>query len=69
MDAVCNGEVGLILMAGGQGTRLGYNYPKGQYDIGLLSHKPLFQLQAERIRRIEEMAYVRSGKSKVFVNE
>lgn len=63
LDSVCKGEVGLILMAGGQGTRLGCSFPKGQYDIELLSHKPLFNLQADRIRRVEEMAFQKFGKS------
>lgn len=62
LSAICNGEVGIMLMAGGQGTRLGCSFPKGQYDIDLLSHKSLFQLQAERIRRIEEMAFEKCGK-------
>ena len=66
-EAICNGEVGLLLMAGGQGTRLGCNYPKGQYDIELISHKSLFQLQAERILRIQEMVFEKHGKSIIIL--
>ena len=44
-------------MGGGQGTRLGCSGPKGEYDIGF------FQLQTERILRMQEMASRRAGKS------
>ena len=51
-----SGKVGAIVMAGGQGTRLGTVLPKGTFDIRLPSGKSLFQLQAERIRRVVELA-------------
>ena len=43
------GQVVVILVAGGQGTRLGFEGPKGTYPIGPLSGKSLFQIHAEKV--------------------
>ena len=48
-EALANGEVGVILVAGGQGTRLGFDHPKGMFPIGPVSENSLFQIHVERI--------------------
>lgn len=48
--ALARGQVGFILVAGGQGSRLGFEHPKGMFPIGPVSHRSLFQILLEHAR-------------------
>ena len=43
------GQVGAVLVAGGQGTRLGFPHPKGMFPVGPVSECPLFQVLVEQL--------------------
>ena len=48
--AIRSGKLAAVTMAGGQGTRLGHKGPKGTFDIGLDSHKSLFELLSDSLK-------------------
>ena len=49
-EAIQANKLAAVTMAGGQGTRLGHDGPKGTFDIGLDSHKSLFELLYDGIK-------------------
>ena len=51
----------MITFAGGQGTRLGSSLPKGMFDIGLPSHKSLFEIQADRLKALQDFVSEKYG--------
>lgn len=47
-----SGKVAALVVAGGAGTRLGFDGPKGAFPISPIANKPLFQLFAEYLRAV-----------------
>jgi len=58
-NALANGEIAVLMVAGGQGSRLGSDEPKGMFPIGPVSNKSLFQIHAEKVLALSR----RYGKS------
>jgi len=53
------GQIGMILVAGGLGTRLSFDQPKGMFPIGPLSGRPLFQVILEHLQAMAKRYGVR----------
>jgi len=48
---LAEGTVAALVVAGGQGTRLGFEGPKGAFPLGPVSRRSLFEQQAQKLRR------------------
>ena len=51
-ELLAEGRVGVMVVAGGQATRLGFPGPKGAYPLGPVSDRSLFAIHAQKIRRL-----------------
>jgi UDP-N-acetylglucosamine/UDP-N-acetylgalactosamine diphosphorylase len=49
---LAEGRVALMVVAGGQATRLGISGPKGAFPLGPVTGRSLFEQQAQQIRRL-----------------
>ncbi|PVU90738.1 hypothetical protein BB561_004740 [Smittium simulii] len=67
LKKVADNQVAAIVMAGGQGTRLGSSRPKGCYDVDLPSKKSLFNIQADRILGLQKVAAQYANKDPALV--
>ena len=48
-QSLANGELAMVLVAGGQGSRLGFDHPKGMYPVGPVSDVSLYQIHFEKV--------------------
>ena len=53
-DIIKSKKFAVIMMAGGQGTRLGHTGPKGTFDFGLENHKTIFETFVDQFKKAKE---------------
>ena len=56
MEAIRAGKVGAVLLAGGQGTRLGFDQPKGTVNIGLTRKIYIFECLMKNLMKVTDEA-------------
>jgi UDP-N-acetylglucosamine/UDP-N-acetylgalactosamine diphosphorylase len=49
VEALRRGEVAALVVAGGQGSRLGFEHPKGMFPVGPVTDRSLYQIHAEKV--------------------
>lgn len=58
-EALRAGQAAALLVAGGQGSRLGYDGPKGAYPVGPVTGAPLFYFHARKILALSRKYHAR----------
>lgn len=53
-NIIKNNEYAVVTMAGGQGSRLGHDGPKGTFDFGLENHKSIFEVLCDGLKEAYE---------------
>ena len=56
LDAIRQGKVGAVLLAGGQGSRLGSDKPKGMFNIGVNRQLFIFECLMNELKRVTAIA-------------
>ncbi|HXP90977.1 MAG TPA: UTP--glucose-1-phosphate uridylyltransferase [Fibrobacteria bacterium] len=56
LSLLASGRAAFVLMAGGQGSRLGFDGPKGAAPLGLPGNLTLFEVVVRRLLRLEELS-------------
>ena len=66
MEYIAQGKIGALILSGGLGSRLGFNHPKGEYNIKLPSNKSLFNYLVNRFLGCQLMCqeYLKKKKRK-----
>lgn len=59
-DLIRQGKIACVLLAGGQGSRLGFDGPKGCYTLPLPSKRSLFEILCQRLARLQEITDAKS---------
>ena len=56
LDAIRQGKVGAVLLAGGMGTRLGFDKPKGMFNIGVTRPLYIFECLINNLMEVTQKA-------------
>lgn len=56
IEAIQNAKVGAVLLAGGQGSRLGFDHPKGMFNMGKTRELYIFQCLIQNLLRVTDEA-------------
>ncbi|MCR5595344.1 MAG: UTP--glucose-1-phosphate uridylyltransferase [Lachnospiraceae bacterium] len=67
IDAIAHNKVGAVLLAGGMGTRLGSDNPKGMYDIGLTHEVFIFERLIENTFDVIRAANEATGRDDIWI--